>query len=134
MNFKSILKPENSIIAGIATIGLVYAIYQGGVGPVSQAHASDANHPSLESSRKKSGYTALIAVAGLTLITRDANVGLLGAFTIVAEEIHYRHAIMADPNTGIIQPPADTVYQNAENVVPLNVQGDTYGGGVAVGY
>jgi len=120
MAFKSILKPEGSVVAGLATVGLVYATYQLDLGPVSSAYASDANHPALESSRKKAGYTSLIAVAALTLITRDANVGILGFASIIAMEAHYRHAIMASPETGVITAPASSNYQPAENVYPLN--------------
>lgn len=129
MQFKSVLKPENSIIAGIATIGLVYAIYQMNVGPLSQAHASDPNHPALETSRKKAGYTAFIAVAGITLIAKDANIGILGFLTIVAEEIQIRHAIMVEPNTGRMVPPAESVYSPAENVVPITQQAANVGVG-----
>lgn len=113
MQFKSVLKPEGSVVAGIAVVGLVYATYQLDVGAVSAAYATDANHPALESSRKKAGYTALIGVAALTLITRDANVGILGFGSIVAMEIHYRHAIMASPVTGKVVPPAPSAYQPA---------------------
>lgn len=119
MQFKSVLKPEGSVMAGIATIGAVYGLYQLDVGPVSTAHATDPNHPSLESSRKKAGYSALILVSGLTLITRDANVGILGFATIIAMELHYRHAIMTHPATGQIQAPNATAYEPAENVTPL---------------
>lgn len=129
MQFKSVLKPENSIIAGIATIGLVYAIYQMNVGPLSQAHASDPNHPALETSRKKAGYTAFIAVAGITLIAKDANIGILGFLTIVAEEVQIRHAIMVEPNTGRMVPPAESVYSPAENVVPITQQAANVGVG-----
>lgn len=109
-SFKSILKPENSVIAGIATAGAVYAIYQMNVGSVATAHASDANHPAMETSRKKAGYTAFIFVAGLTLITRDANVGLLGFASIIAVDFSARHAIMAHPFTGEMVPPAANPY------------------------
>lgn len=129
MNFKSVLKPENSIVAGVAVAGLVYAIYQGALGPVSQAHASDANHPALESTRKKAGYTAFAAVAALTLIAKDANIGILGFGSIIAMEAHYRHAIMADPATGRIIPPAESVYAPAENVVPITQQASNVGVG-----
>src|SRR5229473_2983163 len=88
--FKSILKPEGSVISGVALAGSVWAIYNMNVGPVSTAHASDANHGSLESSRKKAGYMAFLFVSGITLITRDANVGLLGFGSIVAMEFNYR--------------------------------------------
>jgi hypothetical protein len=110
MKFKSILRPENSALAGVAVAGSVWAIYNMNVGPVSQAHASDANHPANESSRKKAGYTAFIFVSGLTLITRDSNVGLLGFASIVAMEFNYRHAIMAHPVTGQMVPPAGSDY------------------------
>ena len=120
---KSVLKPEGSITAGIATAGLVYSIYQMDVGPVSQVQMTDANHPALESSRKKAGYTSFIAVAAITLIARDTNIGILGFATIIAMEAHYRHAIMSDPLTGIMQPPSPSKYVPAENVVPLPTQG-----------
>lgn len=129
---KSVLKPEGSITAGIATAGLVYAIYQMDVGPVSQVQMTDANHPSLETSRKKAGYTSFIAVAALTLIARDTNIGVLGFLSIIAMEAHYRHAIMADAITGIMQPPSPSKYEPAENVVPLPAQGQAsadYGDG-----
>lgn len=125
---KSVLKPEGSVVAGIATMGLVYAIYEMDIGSVSVAAASDANHPSLEASRKKAGYTSFIAVAGLTLIARDRNIGILGFFSIVAMEAHYRHAIMSEPSTGRIQPPSEAVYVPAENVVPINSQADMASG------
>lgn len=127
MDIRSRLKPEGSITGGIATAGLVYSIYQLDIGPVSQAMASDANHPVLEASRKKAGYTAFIAVAGITLISKDANVGILGFASIIAMEAHYRHAIMSDPVTGKIQPPAGTAYEPAENVVPFAQQGQAVG-------
>lgn len=124
---KSVLKPEGSIVAGVAVAGSVYAIYSMNVGTVSQAHASDANHVSLESSRKKAGYTSFILVSALTLISKDANVGILGFGSIAAMEVLYRHAIMVEPFSGVMQPPAETTYQAAENVVPIQDQGYAVG-------
>jgi hypothetical protein len=123
---KSVLKPEGSIVSGIAVAGLVYSIYSLDLGPVSNVQMTDPNHPALETSRKKAGYTAFIAVAVMTLLTRDGNVGMLGFASIIAMEAHYRHAIMADSITGIMQPPSPTKYTPAENVVPLPVQGPAY--------
>lgn len=113
MSFKSVLKPEDSIVAGLATAALVIGVYQGNLGTVASVHATDANHPTLETSRKKAGYTALVAVAGVSLLARDPNIAILGGATIIALELHYRHAIMADSNTGIIVPPGPAGYQPA---------------------
>lgn len=125
---KSVLKPEGSIVAGVAVAGTVYSIYQLDLGPVSQVQMTDPNHPTLETSRKKAGYTSFIAVSLLTVLTRDANVGILGFLSIVAMEAHYRHAIMADGITGMLHPAAPDKYAPAENVTPLPVQGPTSGG------
>lgn len=124
MSFKSILKPENSAVAGIATIGLVYGNYQLNVGALSSVHMSEANHPALETSRKKAGWSSLVLVAGLTLVTRDANVGILGFASIITMEVLSRHSIMTDASTGQLQNPnGNSAYAPAENVIPLYAQG-----------
>lgn len=126
MTWKSVLKPEASTMAGLATVGVVFAVYQLNVGTVSQATATDANHPVLNSSRKKAGYTALAMVAALTLITRDANIGILGSGTIVAMELSYRMGIMSNPNSLALEAPnPHAAYEPAENVIPFAYQGET---------
>jgi hypothetical protein len=128
MAFKSILKPSESVMAALAVAAVVYGVYQLDVGTVANAHATDANHPALESAKKKAGYTAIVLVGGLTLITRDGNVGVIGFGSIIAMELHYRQAIMASPETGRIQPPAASQYQPAENVIPMDFQADAVAG------
>lgn len=113
-------------MAGLATVGTVFAVYQLNIGSVSQATATDANNPILGNSRKKAGLTALAAVAALTLITKDANVGILGSGSIIAMELAYRHGIMADPQSVKMQNPSPAVaYSPAENVIPIQYQGET---------
>lgn len=122
MTFKSILKPSESTMASLATVGFVVAIYQMGPGNLAQIHASSPNHPVIESSRKKSGYTALAGVAALTLLTRDANIGILGGGTIIAMELTTRHAIMSDPITSKMTAPTDHPYEPSyddSNVVQM---------------
>jgi hypothetical protein len=116
MSFKSVLKPEDSVVAGLATAALVYGVYQNSLGSVAECQLSPANHPALEISRKKAGYTALAAVAGVSLLARDPHIAILGGAMIIAMELHYRHAIMADGQTGQIVPPGPQAYQSVETV------------------
>lgn len=125
MSFKSILKPEGSMMAGIATVVAVYGTYNLAAGSVAQCQASDANMSLLETSRKKAGLASLTFVAALVLLTKDANIGILGGGTIIAMELMYRHAIMADPLSGRMQAPDSSAYARAENVIPLYAQGET---------
>lgn len=113
MSFKSVLKPENSIVAGLATIGLVAAVYQLDAGPVSQVHASDAYHGANQAGIKKAGYTSLIMVAGISLLARDPNIVILGGAAVIAFHAHYRHANMVNPGTNMIESQGATAYQPA---------------------
>lgn len=116
MAWKSYLKPEGSIIAGLAVMGTVYAIYQLDLGNAAQVQMTDANHPAVETSRKKAGYKSAIVVAGIGLIAKDANIIILGSASIIAMELTYRTAIMAHPETGTMVPPGENVYAPAGNV------------------
>jgi hypothetical protein len=115
-------------MAGIAVAGTVYAIYNMNVGNVSQAHATEANHPALESSRKKAGYTSFILVSALTVLAKDMNIGILGYGSIIAMELAYKHAIMANPATGKIQAISPSAYTPAspENVVTMSEPSNSY--------
>ncbi len=107
---KSILSPEGSIIAGMATVGLVYAVYQLDAGSVSQVAASDPGHPANTGSIKKAGYTAFIMVAGVSLLARDPNIAILGMASVIAMDLHYKHAHMANPDTGQLVVPGPSQY------------------------
>lgn len=114
MTWKSYLRPENSIIAGVAVMGAVYGLYQLNVGTTAQAAATDANHPILESSRKKAGIEGFILAGGIGLLAKDTNIMILGWATVIAMELTYRHSIMVHPQTGVMQPPNPDIYQPAE--------------------
>ena len=98
------------------------------VGNVASAHATDANHPALESSRKKAGYTSFVFVSALTLLAKDMNIGILGYGSIIAMELSYKHAIMANPATGKIQAPNPSVYVPASpaNVTTMSEPDNSY--------
>lgn len=121
--FKPVLSGENSIIAGVATVALVAGIYQLTVGSVAEVHMTDAYHPATSTSVKKAGWTSLVTVAGITLLARDPNIGILGGAAIVAFHAHYRHANMTHPDTGQIVPPGPQAYQPAQYTVPVPLQG-----------
>jgi hypothetical protein len=110
VSFKSVMKPEDSIVAGLAVVGLVAAVYQIDAGSVSQVHASDSYHGANSAGIKKAGYTSLALVAGITLLAWDPNILILGGAAIVAFAAHYRHANMVNPANGQVQPPGPAAY------------------------
>jgi hypothetical protein len=123
MAVTSRLKIDGSILGGLTVVGLVIADYNIQAGSVSVAHATPANDGNLQAARKKAGYSAFVLVAGISLVSKDVNIAILGGGTIIAMELSYRHAILTNPETGQIVPPAPQAYQPAQNVVPINSQG-----------
>jgi hypothetical protein len=127
MVFKSYLKPEGSILSGVALMGVVFAIYQLNIGTQSQASMTDANHPVVETSRKKAGYEAAVLVGGIGLIAKDANIIILGSAAIIAMELTYRHSIMSDPQTGQMVSPMESSYMPAGGVTSSAYQQEASG-------
>jgi hypothetical protein len=118
--FKSLLKPEGSIILGAAVIGIVAAIYELNVGSIAQVRHSPSNLPANTSSIKKAGYTSLVAVGGIALLARDPNIVILGGAAIIAMHWGARHADMVNPASGKMEADAGpSAYQNAQQT-PLS--------------
>ncbi len=101
-SLKPRLGAENSIIMALAAAALVIGIYQAKIGPASDAHATSANDPNLLAATKKAGWQSLVLVTGIALLAQDPNIVVMGGATIIAEELSYRHAIMASPDNGQI--------------------------------
>ncbi len=97
MDIKSYLTPENSIVAGLATVALVIGNYNLHNGTAAQANMTEPNHPALTGSNKKAGYTSLIMVAGISLVARDANIFILGTAAIIVMHSSYIHSIAVNP-------------------------------------
>lgn len=128
MSIKSILKPEDSIVAGLATVGLVYAIYEMNMGNTASVAASDPYHPILTASVKKAGWEAIAFVAGVALLARDPNIVILGGAAVIACDIHFKHAIASDTQTGKMIPPTPADY-----LTPTTVAGAEIGAGLFSG-
>lgn len=102
MAIKSILTPEGSVVGGIATGILVYAVYDRSLPDAATMGATPAGDPNIESGRKKAAWTSAGVLAAITLLTRDVNVFILGGVVLVALDLHARHGNAANPDTGRI--------------------------------
>lgn len=102
MAIKSILSPEGSVVGGIATGILVYAVYDRSLPDAATMGATPSNDPNIESGRKKAVWTSAAVLAGVTLITRDMNVFILGGAVLVFLDLHARHGNAVNPDTGKI--------------------------------
>lgn len=119
MDFKPRLSGENSIVASLSTVALVFGIYSMKIGPVSDLHASPANDGNMQAACKKAGVEAIVVVAAVSLIAKDPNIAILGGAAIIVEELLNRHALMADPMSGDVNVTPSAYQPTGGNVVSL---------------
>jgi hypothetical protein len=103
---KSILKPEGSITIGIATGVLVWAVFERGLPNMATMNATPANDINLEAGRKAAALTSAAILAGVTLLTRDVDVFILGSAVLIALDWHARVGNARSPETGQLVSPA----------------------------
>jgi len=123
-SIKPRLSGENSIIVALGVAALIIGLYNAKLGPLADAHATGANDGNLNAALKKAGWESVVMIAGLALLTQDANIVILGGATVIAEELGYRHAIMASPDNGQIQ-------VTAASYVPAQSQAGAPGAGTS---
>jgi hypothetical protein len=102
VEFKSILKPDGSIVIGISTGILVWAIFNQSLPDAATMHATDANDTNIEAGRKKATITSAAVLSGITLLTKDVNVFILGGVILFALDFSARHANASNPVTGAL--------------------------------
>lgn len=91
---------EGQVGIALATAGLVYGLYSFNLPGTASTHATKPNDINIEAGRKKAAITAAVAVVGIALITKDANVYILAGGLLVALDICARHANTTDPTNG----------------------------------
>ena len=94
------LRPADSITIALATGIGVAAIYGSDVGPVADVHASLPGDSAVVASIKKAGVKSWLLVIGVTLLTRDLNVVLIGGSMGLLEHLSYLHADVSSPLQG----------------------------------
>ena len=117
---KSILKPEGSIMGGIATGALAYGIYNMNMGNLATIHATPAGDGNARATRKKAAIESVAAVAAISLLAKDVNIFILGGGIVVLLDWHARHAVESHPDTG--QLADNSGYVPAEQAVPMAEQ------------
>lgn len=113
----SILKPDASITLGASIAALVYGVYTFSTPPTAVIHATQAGDENVERGRKKAAWTAAAVVAGVSLMTKDKTIFVMGGAMLIALDWHTRHANAVSPDTG--QLVDDNGYHPASNVVPM---------------
>lgn len=94
------LKPEVSIPVGLATVAVVYGVYQTALPNLADARVSAPDDPDLKGAENNALFLGVAACAAVSLIAKDATPFILGGVTAVLLSWSHRYARVLNPATG----------------------------------
>lgn len=94
------LRPEVSLPTALATGAIVWAIYDSALPPVADVRSAPAHDDTIHGTERMAAWTAAGVVGGISLISKDPNVFIVGSAMIVALSWWHRHANAVNPDTG----------------------------------
>lgn len=119
----SIFPPTVSIPVGLATAAIVVSVFQKTNPPIADIRVADSQSPALASSERTATWTATGIVAGISLVTKDPDIFIIGGITVIIMAWMHRHANAVAPETNR----AATVFRAPELVPETVSQGANYG-------
>jgi hypothetical protein len=119
----SLLKPEASVVTGLATAALVIAVYSKALPSSVDVRVGAPQDPDIDSARKQAAWTSAGAVAAVALIAQDATVFTLGGLMVIGMDWWTRHSNLNNPavsqylptNLGDTQPTLTQEMQDDDN-------------------
>lgn len=131
--FKSILKPDTSVLLGLANGGIVMAIYNGAVPSIASVRVNDEpNDKDVEGSRKQAAWTSAAVLGFMFLLTRDRNSFLIGGLVLAGVDMMVKHANGFNPLTGMLHADSEAdrhIDQDSAAIYPLRDSADDMAAG-----
>lgn len=108
------LDRKTSVAVGLGAIATVYGVYDLIMPEVTNVRAEESGDMHITAAEKSARWTSGALVVGMTLITRDTTVFIMGASMVIALSWAYRHANQVDPTRGnaMIPSSASMVHRN----------------------
>lgn len=113
MAFKSVLKPDSSVMVGLAEAAAVYVIYQSALPSHADIRSAPAHDTTIESARKAAAWKSAAVLGFVFLLTQDLNSFLIGGLALGGIDILTKHANGVNPSTGKLQPAAGSAITSA---------------------
>jgi hypothetical protein len=103
MALKSILKPDGSLMLGVAELAAVGLIYQSALPSHADIASAPANDATIETRRKAAAWKSAAVIGFVFLLSHDLNSFLLGGLGLAGFDIMVKHANGTNPATGKLQ-------------------------------
>jgi hypothetical protein len=101
----SILKPDSSVMVGLAEGAAIYSIYQAALPTMTDIRAAQPHDKDVEASRKAAAWKSAGILGFVFLLTRDVNSFLIGGLALAGVDYMVKHSSGVHPSTGKLSEP-----------------------------
>lgn len=91
------LKPEIGVPAALAVGTMVYTIYGRGLPASADIRQGQPDDEDIDAVRRQNAWMAAAVVSGVSLMTKDPNIFVVGGVMVIALDWLTRHANSVDP-------------------------------------
>ncbi|WP_369335637.1 hypothetical protein OG559_31100 (plasmid) [Micromonospora sp. NBC_01405] len=93
------LKPESSVMIGLATAALVWSIHSNVTPTIADIRVAPPGDKDIASSRKAATMSSAAAVSAISLIAKDPTIFIIGGAMVIIADVVTRHANTINPET-----------------------------------
>lgn len=122
---RSILKPDTSVMLGLANGAIILAIYNGTIPNITFIRTGDSHDDDVESTRKAAAWTSAAILGFMFLVTRDRNSFLIGGLVLAGTDMMVKHANGVNPGTGKLDSQHGQSITEDANIYPMPDYSDT---------
>lgn len=96
------LKPEASIMSGLAVAAVVFAVHSNATPSLADMQGLPTGTKDVDQSERKATWMSAGIVAGISLLAKDPTIFVIGSIATVAMAFTSRHALWTDTKTGLL--------------------------------
>src|SRR5579871_2492051 len=128
---KTVLKPDSSVMVGLAEAAAVYVIYQAALPNHADIRSAPPHNSDIESARKAAAWKSAAVLGFVFLLTRDLNSFLIGGLALGGIDYMTKHANGISPSTrrgadavGVLGHVVDAAQRQAADQEAVEVPGE----------
>jgi hypothetical protein len=120
------LKPEFSIMGGLAVGSIVYAIHANATPPQADIRALPANQADIDKAERAATWLSVGVVAGISLLARDPGIFMIGSAAAIAMAVWTRHNNAVESMAGRYLSPSEELAAGTETTGPAPADTEPY--------
>lgn len=93
------LKPEASVMSGLAVCGVVYGIHTNFTPTMADIQGLPAGNKDVDGSERAATWLSIGVVSGISLLAKDPTIFVMGSVATVAMAFLTRHAVWTEPTS-----------------------------------